>query len=301
MTAPTPIVEGFSLTHAMIMNGTDSWSDALYKAYDENFDIYGVSDSSLSPNTDSFDNEGDDAVLSRWQWLNYAEMTITSGYLSFPLLRTITSKDFDVSGVTAEVQTVTITGSPTGGTYTLTYQGQTTGPIAYNATAAAVKTALAALSNLDAGDISTAGGPHPGTPITVSFELGDVPQMTGTGSFTGGSTPTIAVTTTTPGGSGSGIIYAADLWHEDDFNVSDHPVVLQMPSKDNRGAARMLTVGLYRVNFGAMTFDGPRYKDGLKVNWTGTALKSAFDEKGIAFADGKKRVGRLLSSSLVGP
>jgi hypothetical protein len=301
MTAPNPVVEGFSLTHAAIMDGVSTWEESLYALYDEGLDIYGVSDSSLQPNTDSFDNEGDDSVLSRWTWLNYAEMTITSGYLSFPLMATITGRPYTISGVTAEVQTVTVTGVPTGGTFTLTYSGQTTAPIAYNATAATVRTALEALSNLNPGDITTSGGPLPGTPVTVSFVEGNVVQMTATGSFTGGTSPAVAVTTTTPGGDGAGTIFGADLWHEDDFNVSDKPVILQMPSKDNRGAARLLTLGLYRVNFGAMTLDGPRYKDGLKVNWNGTALKSAFDEKGVAFADGKKRVGRLLSSSLIDP
>jgi hypothetical protein len=35
---------------------------------------------------------------------------------------------------TNEIQQVAITGGPTGGTFTLTYSGQTTGAIAYNAT-----------------------------------------------------------------------------------------------------------------------------------------------------------------------
>lgn len=106
---------------------------------------------------------------------------------------------------TDEVQTITVTGTPTGGTYTLTFSGQTTAGIAYNAAASAVQSALEALSNIAPGDITCAGGPHPGTPITVSFGGGaydgaDVPLMTATGSFTGGTSPAVAVTTTTPGG-----------------------------------------------------------------------------------------------------
>lgn len=106
---------------------------------------------------------------------------------------------------TDEVQTVTITGTPTGGTFTLTFAGQTTTPIAFSATAAAVRTALAGLSNLAAEDVAVAGGPGPGTPYTVTFSGGavdgrDVPQMTATGSFTGGTTPAVAVTTTAGGG-----------------------------------------------------------------------------------------------------
>lgn len=104
-----------------------------------------------------------------------------------------------------EVQTVTVTGTPTGGTFTLTFDGQTTAPIAYNATAASVRSALAALTNLEAGDIAVAGGPGPGTPYTVTFSGGavdgrNVPQMSAAGSFTGGTSPAVAVTTTTGGG-----------------------------------------------------------------------------------------------------
>lgn len=106
---------------------------------------------------------------------------------------------------TAEVQTVTITGTPTGGSFTLTYSGQTTAAIAYNATAATVQTRLNALSNIDEGDVAAGGGPGPGTAYTVTFdsELGDVAEMTATGSLTGGTTPAVAVTTTTAGAAGS--------------------------------------------------------------------------------------------------
>lgn len=103
-----------------------------------------------------------------------------------------------------EVQTVTITGTPTGGTFTLTFNGATTAAIAYNATAAAVDTALELLSTIGTNGVTVAGGPGPGTPYTVTFSgttlaAQDVPQMTAAGSFTGGTSPTIAVTTTTPG------------------------------------------------------------------------------------------------------
>lgn len=102
-----------------------------------------------------------------------------------------------------EVQQIAITGTATGGTFTLTFSGQTTGPIVFGATAAQVKTALVALSNIDASDVACTGGPLPGTPVVVTFqgkyEDTDVPVMTGTSSLTGTS-PVLAITTTTPGG-----------------------------------------------------------------------------------------------------
>lgn len=109
------------------------------------------------------------------------------------------------AGGTNEVQTVTITGSPTGGTVTLALDGETTAAIAYNANAAAVQAALEALSNVDAGDVTVTGGPGPGTPWVVTFggqyAGTNMPQMTASGaSLTGGSSPAIAVTTTTAGG-----------------------------------------------------------------------------------------------------
>ncbi|WP_050513915.1 hypothetical protein [Streptomyces capuensis] len=109
------------------------------------------------------------------------------------------------AGPTSEVQTVTVTGTPTGGTYTLTFSGQTTAGIPYNATAAQVKTALEALSNINVGDVTVTGGPHPGTAIVVTFVgqyLGDdVAQMTASGaSLTGGTSPAVSVATTTAGG-----------------------------------------------------------------------------------------------------
>lgn len=55
----------------------------------------------------------------------------------------------------------------TGGTFKLSYQGQTTAAIAYNATAAAVQTALAALTTVGTGNVAVTG--NAGGPWTVTF------------------------------------------------------------------------------------------------------------------------------------
>lgn len=63
---------------------------------------------------------------------------------------------FDVqvrSKVANEVQVVNVVGEPTSGTFTLTFDGQTTGPIPWNSTALNVKMELASLSNLNLEDI----------------------------------------------------------------------------------------------------------------------------------------------------
>lgn len=69
---------------------------------------------------------------------------------------------------TDEVQTLTPTGV-TAGTFTLTFSGQTTAPIAYNANAATIQTALLLLPNLNFGDVVVSGGPMNTTPVLLTF------------------------------------------------------------------------------------------------------------------------------------
>ena len=77
---------------------------------------------------------------------------------------------------------------PTGGTFTLTMNGQTTAGIAYNAAASAVESALELLSTIN--DVVVTG--NAGGPWDVEFQgtqaETDVAEMTGSGaSLTGGS------------------------------------------------------------------------------------------------------------------
>jgi hypothetical protein len=109
----------------------------------------------------------------------------------------------------AEVQTVTISGSPTGGTFTLTlpavgdYDAQTTAALAYNASAATVQAALEALSRIGIGNVAVGLS---GAVYTVTFQprVGDVPQLTSTNALTGGTSPALAHATSTPAGTSAG-------------------------------------------------------------------------------------------------
>src|SRR6266568_566109 len=87
-------------------------------------------------------------------------------------------------------QTVTL-GTPSAGNFTLTYKGQTTGNIAYNATSAAVATALQGLSTIGATGCTVAGGPGNTTPFVVTFTgllATDTTPLTGSGAgLTGGA------------------------------------------------------------------------------------------------------------------
>jgi PKD repeat protein/glucose/arabinose dehydrogenase len=103
---------------------------------------------------------------------------------------------------TDESQTVRATNA-TGGTFTLTFDGQTTAPIAFSATAAQIQSAVQALSNVGAGNATATGGPVNTANVTVSFRGAlaqkDVSQMTADASGLTGSSPTVAVATTQQG------------------------------------------------------------------------------------------------------
>jgi hypothetical protein len=56
-----------------------------------------------------------------------------------------------------------------GGSFTLTYNGQTTAAIAYNANAGVVEADLKLLTNISSGDLTVTGGPGPGTAWVCEF------------------------------------------------------------------------------------------------------------------------------------
>jgi hypothetical protein len=189
----SPTVEAFSVSHAQILATGEDFLTAIASAYNQDTDIYGVKEASIEPDMDSYDNEGDDVILSTWDWLNKAEVTVQAGYVSFPLIAALTGQ---------------------------------------------------AISS------GTVGGKQ---------------------------------------------VFGLDLWHEDSLSIPPRPMIIKMPSKDRDGQPADFVIGLYKVAFKPIQFDGPVYKDGLKINYDGSALYSSVDENGQPFADGKKRVGRLLS------
>lgn len=83
----------------------------------------------------------------------------------------------------------TLTITATGGTYTITWSGQTTSAIAFGADGPTILAALVALSNVAPGDLAVTGtGPYTITPTsTGAFAATDVTATIGTGSLTGGT------------------------------------------------------------------------------------------------------------------
>lgn len=176
--------EGFSLSHAAILDGATG-------AEETDGDIYGVNQGSIELDTDSYDNTGDDATLSTWNWFNFATITVQAGYVPFKTL------------------------------------------------------ALLA-----------------------------------------GSTLTSSV-------SGADFAYSLPLWNQGSINTSPRPMLIRVPSKDVTGVLRVMEFVLFRVQFSPFNFDGPTYKDGLKLNYTGRATMSSVDEKGAVLTD--PAVGRLVN------
>lgn len=121
----------------------------------------------------------------------------------------IKSHAFDAStlapvGGVNEKQTVTVSGTPTGGSFTLVYRGQETAAIAFNAAAGAVQTALRALSNIGAAGVTVTGGALPGAAVVVEFTgplaNTDVYMLqVGSNDLTGGTSPDITVAQTVMG------------------------------------------------------------------------------------------------------
>ncbi len=93
--------------------------------------------------------------------------------------------------------------------------------------------------------------------------------------------------------------YSLPLWEETSLNQPSRPMLVRVPAKDQDGLIRTLDFFLYKVQFGPFNFDGPAYKSGLLLNYTGRAVMSSKDEKGAALPGGKRAIGRLLNRPAV--
>lgn len=125
--------------------------------------------------------------------VNVAQLVITNVDMTYDVEGVVSVSTSQVGQLPIdEVQTLSLPVTPTGGDFTLTYAGQTTAAIAWNAAASAVQSALEALSNIAVGDVICTGGALPGTPVVITFaaNLGDqdIALITGDGTnLTGGS------------------------------------------------------------------------------------------------------------------
>jgi YD repeat-containing protein len=109
----------------------------------------------------------------------------------------VTSYDYAAD----EVQTINLTGSPTGGTFTLSFGGNTTSSIAYNASASTVQSALQGLGSIGSGNVFVTGSAGKYIIRFAGSKAGiNQAQLTASSSLTGGSSPAVAISTTSQGG-----------------------------------------------------------------------------------------------------
>jgi uncharacterized phage protein gp47/JayE len=126
--------------------------------------------------------------------------------------RFVTDADILIGAGTSEVQTITFSGTPVGGTFTLVFDGESTSALAHNVSAAAVKAALEALSTINTVNVTGTVGAG----FVVTFAGADAEQpkelitvgsntLSSDGVAVGDITPSIAETTpgALPNGTGT--------------------------------------------------------------------------------------------------
>lgn len=128
----------------------------------------------------------------------------------------------------AEAQTIQVTGTPSGGDFKLSVNGEVTAAIAYNADAAAVQAALEALSNVGVGDVTVTGTTTKTITFGGAYAGVDVPTiLLANNGLTGGSSPSVTIVTTVPGGAQvlAGFLAYPEVLLRTDGTVSDTAVV----------------------------------------------------------------------------
>lgn len=131
-------------------------------------------------------------------------MAIISGHNATTTKLMQPATDYLLAGApgngTTQVETLEVIGSPTGGTFKLAFEGQTTDALAHNANATAIQTALRALPTIGSAGVTVSGT----NPYTVTFAAHKARTALGRitlaeNALTGGTAPTVDITLTTPG------------------------------------------------------------------------------------------------------
>ena len=132
------------------------------------------------------------------------------------------------------MQTITVTGTGTAGTFTLTFNGQTTAALAFNVAASGMQSALNALSTIGGvgGSVTVT---QAGTIYTVTFGGGlagfNQPSLTAAG--TGGASAVVA--TVSAGGGGTVVAGGASLALQGGIAITGEPLILQDGQRRGRG------------------------------------------------------------------
>jgi len=227
-----------------------------------------------------------DAELARERSVNIkASQTIAAG--------TILGESLGTNAV----QTITITAA-TGGTFTLTFGGQTTTALSYAATAAQVQAALQALSSIGAGNVTVSGSA--GGPYTVTFveALGNAPvgaitytdSTTGAGHGIGVAQTTVGVTVT------PGTFAAYDSGNSDGTQIPKLLAVYDMTS-DANGYIYLGTASgpLPPLAGGSVGLSAPAYVCGVFA----TADLVGLDSNAVTLLNARFETGTLADGGIV--
>ena len=125
------------------------------------------------------------------------QIVVKQVYVSTDTAQTVTFSSGAVAGV-KEVFNVD-RGTSTGGTFTLTVNGQTTGAIAFDAAAGTVETAVEALSTVTTATVSGTGTVGAPWIVTIDTPLASGWVISGDGASLTGGDATLTVTETTAG------------------------------------------------------------------------------------------------------
>lgn len=157
----------------------------------------------------------------------------------------------DVAAITGEggkneVQTISLPDTVNIGTFTVTYDGQTTAAIAYNAASTAVQSALEGLSNIAPGDVEVTGGPGPTSDWLVEF-TGDLANtnvnlMTTTSSCGENEIQSISVPGTTDTGTFT-ITYSGQTTAAIAYNADSAAVQTALENLSNIGVGEAIVTG----------------------------------------------------------
>lgn len=151
-----------------------------------------------------------------------------------------------------EVQTITIAGTPTSGTYSVSWTNaaslaQTTEPLAYNASESDLQSALRKLKGLEQIDVSTSGStPNFTHTITFTGAGGNVAQFTATNTF---DTGTITPATSS---AGSAYVYAGGKALEMDGNGSELTQIRSLLLGGSRVTTPLQPLTQYAVSLRAL-------------------------------------------------
>lgn len=143
-----------------------------------------------------------DSYLGAVVWSGDYEFYTRFNALLSLLYSALGNKAITTPGGTSEVTSLTKSGTISGGTFTLTYNAQTTADIPWDATQGQVQTALENLSTIAPGDVVVTGGPIASAPFLLTWGgslLGNITPPTADVTNLTGSTPGITVATPTAG------------------------------------------------------------------------------------------------------